>query len=91
MLKILQASLQQYMNWELLDIQARLKKAVEPGIELWISIGKATEFQKNIYICFIDYDITFDCKSQQTGNFLKRWEYQTTSPASWETCILVKK
>ena len=31
------------------------------------------------------------CRSQQTGKFLKRWEYQTTLPASWETCMQVKK
>ena len=31
------------------------------------------------------------CGSQQTGKFLKRWEYQTTVPASWETCMQVKK
>ena len=31
------------------------------------------------------------CRSQQTGKFLKRWEYQTTLPASWESCMQVKK
>ena len=31
------------------------------------------------------------CGSQQTGKFPKRWKYQTTLPASWETCMLVKK
>ena len=31
------------------------------------------------------------CGSQQTGTFLKRWEYQTTLPASWETFMQVKK
>ena len=31
------------------------------------------------------------CGSQQTGKFSKRWEYQTTLPASWETCMQVKK
>ena len=36
------------------------------------------EFQKNIYICLIDYDKAFDRVSQQTGKFLKRWEYQAT-------------
>ena len=53
---------------------------------------KAREFQKNIYFCFIDYakpltmQITTNC-----GKFLKRWEYQTTWPASWEICMYVKK
>ena len=48
----------------------------------WI-IEKEREFQKNIYICFIDYT--------QTGKLLKRWEYQTTLPASYKTCMQVKK
>ena len=57
----------------------------------WI-IDKAKEFQKNIYFCFIDYDKAFDCVDHNKlwKNF-KRWEYQTTSPASWEICMLVKK
>ena len=59
---------------------------------LWIT-EKAKEFQKNIYFCFIDYAKAFDCVDQQTncGKFLKRWEYQTTWPASWEICMQVKK
>ena len=51
----------------------------------WI-IEKAREFQKNIYYFFIDY-----ARPQQTGKFLKKWEYQTILPASWETSIQVKK
>ena len=31
------------------------------------------------------------CRSQQTGKFLKSWEYQTTWPASWQMCMQVKK
>ena len=31
------------------------------------------------------------CESQQTGKFLKRWEYKTTLPAYWEICMQVKK
>ena len=58
----------------------------------WI-IKKAKEFQKNIYFCFIDYAKAFDCVDQKTncGKFWKRWEYQTTWPASWEICMQVKK
>ena len=62
MLKILQASLQQYMNWEPPDIQADLEKAEAPEIKLaicWI-IEKASLFQENIYFCFIDYAKAFD-------------------------------
>ena len=49
------------------------------------------EFQKNINFCFIDYTKAFDCELQQTGKLLKRWEYQTTLPTSWEICMQVKK
>jgi len=71
-------------------------KAEEPEIKLpmiyirWI-IEEAREFQKNIYFCFIDYAKTFVWITTNCGKFLKRWEYQTTLPASWETCMQVKK
>ena len=81
MLKIVQARLQQYMNCELPDVQAGFRKGRGTRDQIvnicWI-IEKAREFQKNIYFCFIDYAKSFDCGSQQTGKFLKRWEYQTT-------------
>ena len=56
----------------------------------WI-MEKAREFQKNIYFCFIDYAKAFVWITTKCGKFLKRWEYQTTWPASWETCVQVKK
>ena len=52
---------------------------------------KAREFQKNLYFFFIDYAKAFDYGSQQTGKFWKRWEYQTTWPAFWETYMQVRK
>ena len=64
MLKILQARLQQYMNHELLDVQAGFRKGRGTRDQLanihWI-IEKGREFQKNIYFCFIDYTKAFDC------------------------------
>ena len=60
-LKIPQARLQQYVNRELPDVQAGLRKAEEPEIKLPRVIEKAREFQKNIYFCFIDYVKAFDC------------------------------
>ena len=69
-----------------------IEKAEEPEIKLSTSIGpskKAREFQKNIYFCFIDYAKDFDCIS--CGKFWKRWEYQTTWPASWEIYMQFKK
>ena len=64
MLKILQARLHQYMNCELLDVQAGLRKSRGTRDQIasihWI-IEKARGFQKNIYFCFIDYAKAFDC------------------------------
>ena len=58
MLKILQARLQQYVNYELLDVQAGFRKGRGTRDQIanirWI-IKKPREFQKNIYFCFIDY------------------------------------
>ena len=58
MLKILQARLQQYVNRELLDVQAGFRKGRGTRDQIanicWI-MEKAREFQKNIYFCFIDY------------------------------------
>ena len=95
MLKILQARLQQYVNRELPDVQASFRKGRGTRDQIaniyWI-IKKAREFQKNIYFCFIDYAKAFDCMDHiNCGKFWKRWEYQTTWPASWETCMQVRK
>ena len=64
MLRILQARLQQYMNHELPDVQAGFGKGRGTRDQIanicWI-IGKAREFQKNIYFCFIDCAKAFDC------------------------------
>ena len=61
MLKILQARLQQYMNFQMFNLV--LEKAEEPEIKLPTSVGssKKQEFQKNIYFCFIDYAKAFHC------------------------------
>ena len=64
MLKILQARLQQYVNHELPDVQAGFRKGRGTRYQVanirWI-IEKPSEFQKNIYFCFIDYAKDFDC------------------------------
>ena len=49
------------------------------------------EFQEYIYFCFIDYTKAFVWITTNCGKFLKRWKYQTNLPASWETCMCVKK
>ena len=64
MLKIFQATLQQYVNGDLPDIQAGFRKGRGTRDQFanihWI-IKKAIEFQKNTHFCFIDYVKAFDC------------------------------
>ena len=72
MLKILQARLQLYMNCELPDVQAGFRKGRGARHEIanirWI-IGKAREYQKNIYFCFIDYAKDFVCITTNCGKY----------------------
>ena len=64
MLKIFQARLQQYVNQELPDVQARFRKGRGTRDQIasicWI-IEKAREFQKKHLLCFVDYAKAFDC------------------------------
>ena len=64
MLKILQDRLQQFVNFELPDIEAGYRKGRGTRNQIasihWI-MEKAREFEKNIYFCFIDYAKAFDC------------------------------
>ena len=55
----------------------------------WI-MEKVREFQKNIYSCFFDYAKAFVWIATNYGEFLKRWEYQTIWPASWEICMQIR-
>ena len=79
--------------WELPEVQAEFRKGKRTRDQIaniHLIIEKAREFQKNI--CFTDYAKAFTvCITTICGKFFKRWEYQTTLPASWETCIQVKK
>ena len=94
MLKILQTRLQQYINHELPGVQAGFRKGRGTRDQIanirWI-MGKAREFQKNIYFCFINYAKAFDCVDHNKLWKRKRWEYQTTWPASSEICMHVRK
>ena len=77
LLKILQARLQQYMNSELPDVQAGIRKgrgARDQITNIHCFIEKAREFQKNICFCFIDYSKLFVWITTNCGKFLKRWE-----------------
>ena len=94
-LKILQARLQKYVNRELPDVQAGFRKGRGTRDEIanihWI-MEKAREFQKTSISALLTMPkpltvwITINC-----GKFWKRREYQTTWPASWETCMQVRK
>ena len=81
------------MNCELSDVQASFRKGRGTRDQItnicWI-IKKATEFQKKVYFCFIDYAKAFDCVDHSV-KFWKSWEYWTTWPASWETYMQVRK
>ena len=81
MLKILQARLQRYMNYELPAVQAGFRKGRGTRDQIanirWI-IEKTREFKKNNYFCFVDYTKPFVWITINYGKFLKRWEYQIT-------------
>ena len=86
MLKFLHTRLQHYANQELRDVQAGFRKGKGTRGQIanirWI-IVKAREFQKNIYLCFINYAKAFDCVDHnKLWKLLKRWEYQTILPVS---------
>ena len=61
MLEILQIRLQQYVNYEIPDVQVGFRKGRGQIANICWSIEKAREFQKNIYFCFIDNAKAFDC------------------------------
>ena len=94
MLKILQARLQQYINCELPDVQTRFRKG--RGTRDWIANildhRKSKSSGKTSISALLTMPkpstmwITINC-----GKFWKRWEYQTTWPASWEICMQVRK
>ena len=90
-LKICPARLQQYVNQELSNAQAGLRKwkgtRDQSANICWIMV-KAREFQKNIYFCFIDYAKVFDCV-QVIGSVMSnsvrshRWQ-PTRLPHPWD-------
>ena len=83
------------MNHELSDVQSGFRKGRGSRYQIanihWI-IEKATEFQKNIYFCFIDYAKAFDCVDHnKLWKILKEMGIPDTWPASWEICMQVWK
>ena len=96
MLKILQPTLEQYVNGELPDVQAGFRKGRGTRDQIanirWI-IEKARELQKNIHFSFIDYTKAFDCVDHnKLWKILQEMRIPPDQlPASWEICVQVKK
>ena len=93
-LKILQARLQQNINWELPDVQAGFRKArgIRSNCQHPLNHRKSKRIpEKHIFLLYWLCQSLWLCESQQTGKFWKRWEYQTTWSASWAICMQVKK
>ena len=83
------------MNYELPDGQAQFRKGRGTKDQIanipWI-IKKAREFQRNIYLCFIDYAKAFDCVDHnKLWKILKEMGIPDPWPASWEICMQVRK
>ena len=95
MLKILQARLQQYVNHELRMFKLVLEKAEEPEIKLPTSPGslkKQESSRKTSIFALLTMPKPLTVWiTVNYGKFWKRWEYQTTWPASWEICVQVRK
>ena len=95
MLKILQARLQQFVNQEIPNVQAEFRKGRgtrDQIANICLIIEKSKRIlEKKMYFCFIGYEKAFVWITTNSGKFLRRCEYQTTLPASWEICIQIKK
>ena len=95
MCKILQARLQQYVNCELPDVQVGFRKGRRTRDQIanirWIIEKNKRIPEKYLLLLYWLQQSLWLCRSQQTGKFLRRWEYQITWPASWEICMQVKK
>ena len=95
MLKIIQASLQQYMDHEVPDIQHGFRQGRGTRDQIsrihWV-IEKAREFQKNIYFCFIDYAKVFNCVDHnKLWKILKEIGIPDHLICLWEICMQVRK
>ena len=90
-LKILQARLQQYVNWEIPDIQAGFRKGKGTRYQIanmrWIKEKQGNSRKTSTSASLTMLSLCL-CRSQKNwGKFLKRLEYPTTLPISWETCM----
>ena len=91
MLKILQDRLQQYMNQELPDVQTGFRKGRGNWDKIanicWIIEKQENSRKTSTSASLSTLKPLIVCITTNCGKFLKRWEYQTTLPASWEICI----
>ena len=94
MLRILQARLQWYMNWELPDVQTGFRKGRETRDQIANICGSSKKQESSRKISTsallttlkpLTMWITTNC-----GKFLNKWEYRTTLPASFETCMRLR-
>ena len=80
------------MNFQMVKLVLEKAEEQRSNCQHPLDHQKAREFQKNIYFCFIDYAKALDCVDRnKLWKILKEMENQTTWPASWETCMQVKK
>ena len=95
MLKILQARLQQYVNRELPDVQAGFRKGRETRDQIanihWIMKKQESSRKTSISALLTIAKPLTVWITINYGKFWKRWEYQTTWPASWETYMQIRK
>ena len=95
MLKILQARLQQYVNWEIPDVQAGFQRGrgTRDQITNICCIWRKQGGSRKICTCasLTTPNPLTVCITTSCGKFFNRWDYQTTLPVSWETCMQVKK
>ena len=80
------------MNFQMFKLA--LEKAEEPEVKLPTSVGPSKKEEisrKTSTSALLTMAKLWLCGSQETGKFWKRWEYQTSRPASWEICMKVKK
>ena len=94
MLKILQAKFQQYVNWEILAVQAGFRKGRRTGDQIAniCSIIEKESFRKTFTSALLTISKPLSVWiARNCGKFLKRWKYQTALPASWEICMQVEK
>ena len=80
------------VNLQMFKLLLERQKNQRSNCQHLLDHQKSKRVQKNIYFCFIDYANAFDCVDHnKLWKILKEMDYQTIWPASWETCMQVRK